>query len=81
MGFAQAPRPFWAAPRGLNTQSRAGERPMWVLDAFGLWIKNGLRESWIWITGLNYQEWFLLLGITAAAGLLCMRGFGSRANY
>ncbi len=54
---------------------------MWVLDAFGLWVKDGLRESWIWVTGLNYQEWFLLLGITSAAGFLCMRGFGSRADY
>jgi hypothetical protein len=50
-------------------------------DAIGAWIGAGLNDSWRWIVGLNYQEWFLLLGITSAAGFLCMRGFGSRSDY
>lgn len=54
---------------------------MWAIDSIGLWIKSGLHESWAWVAGLTYQEWFLLLGIVSAAGFLCMRGFGSRTNY
>lgn len=50
-------------------------------DAIGTWIRTGLNDSWRWVTTLNYQEWFLLLGITSAAGFLCMRGFGSRSDY
>ena len=47
----------------------------------GYWISTALHDSWRWVAGLNYQEWFLLLGIASAAGFLCMRGFGSRTNY
>ena len=54
---------------------------MWIIDAIGVWIRTGLHDSWVWVTALNYQEWFLLLGITSAAGFMCMRGFGSRSNY
>ncbi|HYO25019.1 MAG TPA: hypothetical protein VEQ85_08715 [Lacipirellulaceae bacterium] len=54
---------------------------MRYFDAIGIWIRTGLHDSWIWLAGLNYQEWFLLLGITSAAGFLCMRGFGSRTGY
>ena len=39
-----------------------------------------LNDSWNWFNSLNYQEWFLLLGIVAALGFLCMRGYGSRGN-
>ena len=46
---------------------------MRFLDAIGLWIRTGLNDSWIWVTGLNNQEWLLLLGMTSAAGFLCMR--------
>ena len=54
---------------------------MWAIDAFGLWIKTGVRDAWAWCCGLTLQEWFLLLGITSAAGFMCMRGFGSRTDY
>ena len=54
---------------------------MRAADSIGIWISTGLHDSWAWITSLNYQEWFLLLGITSAAGFLCMRGFGSRSGY
>ena len=54
---------------------------MRLLDTIRYWFQNGLRDSWSWVCSLNTQEWFLLLGITAAAGFLCMRGFGSRTNY
>jgi hypothetical protein len=54
---------------------------MWVFDAIGQWINTGVNDAWRWIFGLSYQEWFLLLGLTACAGFLCMRGFGSRTDY
>jgi len=50
---------------------------MWMLDAIGYWFRNGVDDAWSWVCALNHQEWFLLLGITAAAGFLCMRGLGS----
>lgn len=54
---------------------------MRALQSVGIWISTGLNDAWIWVAALNYQEWFLLLGITSAAGFLCMRGFGSRSEY
>jgi hypothetical protein len=68
----------------LPTSSRLhlpGGAIMRYVDAVGVWIRMGLSDSWAWVTSLNYQEWFLLLGITSAAGFLCMRGFGSRSEY
>ncbi|MCH7751680.1 MAG: hypothetical protein IH898_05940 [Planctomycetes bacterium] len=44
------------------------------------WFQSLLRSIWNWLNSLDYQEWFLLLGIVAALGFLCMRGFGSRSN-
>lgn len=32
------------------------------------------------IERLNMQEWLLVLACAAVAGLLCMRGFGSRSS-
>jgi hypothetical protein len=52
-----------------------------MFDAIGHWLQKGVHDAWTWVVQLNYQEWFLLLGITAAAGFLCMRGFGSRTEY
>jgi hypothetical protein len=40
-----------------------------------------MHDAWVWVAGLNLQEWLLLLGITSAAGFMCMRGFGSRSGY
>lgn len=54
---------------------------MWMLDSIGRWIRTALNDGWHWVVSLNLQEWFLLLGIAAAAGFLCMRGFGSRTEY
>jgi hypothetical protein len=39
------------------------------------------RSAWVWIYGLNRQEWFVVLIVTLALGMLCLRGFGSRSNY
>lgn len=50
-------------------------------DAIGVWIRGGIRESWVWVASFNLQEWLLFLAITSAAGFLCMRGFGSRTDY
>lgn len=30
---------------------------------------------------LSMKEWLFVLACTAAAGLLCMRGFGSRSSH
>jgi hypothetical protein len=54
---------------------------MHYLDSVGVWLRTGIHDGWCWVAALNYQEWFLLLGITTAAGFLCMRGFGSRSGY
>ena len=54
---------------------------MRAADAFGHWIRSGIHDGWVWVASLNYQEWFLFLGITSLAGFLCMRGFGSRTDY
>jgi hypothetical protein len=54
---------------------------MWMLDSIGHWFQSSVHDSWRWVCTLNYQEWFLLLGIAAAAGFLCMRGMGSRQNF
>jgi hypothetical protein len=54
---------------------------MRTFDSIGEWINLSLHDGWRWILSLNTQEWFLLLGITAAAGFCCMRGFGSRNSY
>lgn len=54
---------------------------MRAVDAVGVWIKTGINDGWVWVCGLNYQEWFLFLGITSLAGFMCMRGFGSRSDY
>jgi hypothetical protein len=50
-------------------------------DSVGRWLMQGLSDGWLWLASLNQEEWFLLLGLTAGAGFLCMRGFGSRSNY
>lgn len=34
-----------------------------------------------WFMTLNSQEWLYVLLGTLAAGMLCMRGYGSRHNY
>ena len=44
---------------------------------FGNWFRSMLAETWNWFNSLHYEEWFLLLGIIAALGFLCMRGYGS----
>ncbi len=50
---------------------------MGIWSAIDSWFQMVLRETWSWIAMLNFQEWFVLLGITAGFGFLCMRGFGS----
>jgi hypothetical protein len=34
-----------------------------------------------WFTHLDRQEWLIVLVVGTALGCLCMRGFGSRANF
>jgi len=54
---------------------------MRAFDSIGEWLRGGVQDAWAWVCALNYQEWFLLLGLVSAAGFLCMRGFGSRTDY
>ena len=39
------------------------------------------REVMRFIEHMDTQEWLLVLFAAVIAGLLCMRGFGSRSNY
>ena len=39
------------------------------------WASGVLNSTWNWFNSLHYQEWFLLLGMVAGLGFLCMRGF------
>ena len=50
-------------------------------DAFISYIHESYNTSWVWLNGLDRQSWLVLLVITTAFGLLCMRGFGSRSSY
>jgi hypothetical protein len=54
---------------------------MWVVDYIGHWLSTAQRDAWRWVASLDYQQWFLLLGVSAAAGFLCMKGMGSRKEY
>ena len=59
----------------------AGSTTMQIFDSIGGWFRMSLHDSWRWVMSLDKQEWFILLGLTAAAGFCCMRGFGSRGSY
>ena len=48
-----------------------------VVDFF----MNVVNDIWRWFTLLNREEWLVVLGVAAACGFLCMRGFGSRSKY
>jgi len=50
-------------------------------DAFGTWMQSTLNQSWHWFNTLNTEECFFVLGLSAIAGLMCMRGFGSRKHH
>ncbi len=51
---------------------------MGIPSAIGSWFKTSFYEALSWFLNLNYQEWFVVLGIVAVLCILCMRGFGSR---
>jgi hypothetical protein len=53
---------------------------MQLFNSIGQWIRDSLGDGWRWILSLDTQEWFLLLGICAAAGFCCMRGTGARSH-
>lgn len=31
--------------------------------------------------GLRTDQWYIVMGVVVVAGMLCMRGFGSRKDY
>ena len=51
-----------------------------LITRFVNWFHGLLGETWNWFNSLHYQEWFLLLGIVASLGFLCMRGYGARGR-
>jgi hypothetical protein len=44
------------------------------------WLTATKGEIWRWFNTLSQHEWMVLLGIVAALGFLCMRGFAHRGN-
>ena len=54
---------------------------MFYADALGGWIQSTLNQSWHWFNTLNIGECFVVLGLAAAVGLMCMRGYGSRKHH
>jgi hypothetical protein len=45
------------------------------------WYDGAMGGTWDWFNGLTREEWILVLGVAAAGGFMCMRGFGSRSNF
>ena len=44
------------------------------------WLINAKGEVWQWFDTLSQTEWMVLLGIVAALGFLCMKGFTHRGT-
>jgi hypothetical protein len=44
------------------------------------WLTNIKSETWRWLSTLSQHEWMVVLGICAALGFLCMRGFTHRGT-
>lgn len=42
------------------------------------WVAS---SGWSWFGSLSREEWVVVLAVGCACGFLCLRGFGSRANY
>lgn len=53
---------------------------VWFTTIFD-WYDGVMAGTWNWFNTLSREEWMLVLGVAAACGFLCMRGFGSRNNY
>lgn len=50
-------------------------------DSFVTYLSESYASGWQWLNNCDRQTWLILLVITTAFGLLCMRGFGSRSSY
>ncbi len=44
------------------------------------WLLGMKGQTWQWFSTLSQQEWMVVLGIIAALGFLCMRGFTQRGT-
>lgn len=44
------------------------------------WLNATCGEVWQWLNTLSQHEWMVLLGIVAALGFLCMKGFAHRGT-
>lgn len=40
-----------------------------------------LHEALRWVDRMGTQQWLLVLAAVIVIGVLCLRGFGSRAEY
>lgn len=50
----------------------------YYIDTVRLFTDEQLGRCWRWFDSLNTEEWFVLLGITAMLGFLCLRGMGTQ---
>lgn len=53
---------------------------MQYVEVVKQWFHTNANETWTWLSTLSQQEWLVLLGIVAALGFLCMRGFTHRGT-
>lgn len=45
------------------------------------WVDSAIGSTWGWFNSLSREEWVVVLGVAAACGFLCMRGFSAKANF
>jgi hypothetical protein len=50
----------------------------YYLEAFWSHVGNIRTETWRWFSGLNREEWLVLLAFVCACGFLSLRGMTSR---
>ncbi len=53
---------------------------MEVIYRIQQWSNTLLDETWGFFSTLTQTEWFVVLGIVAALGFLCMKGFTQRGT-
>lgn len=54
------------------------DAPVHYLDLLSQWVQSAMYDGWAWVNRLSLEEWFVLLGLTAAVGFLAMRGFSNK---
>jgi hypothetical protein len=49
-----------------------------ALDSVWYHVTNIQAKTWQWFSGLNREEWLVLMAIVCACGFLSLRGMNSR---